>query len=176
MIVKALVWLMTGILVASLCSALVQNCDNCDLDKFKNKFCCQRTAGIWNVTVNAQADPGMRICCDFTGDKRGCIGYTETCTDDGEKCCDNMTCDVNPFYPGQKWCVPYMKEDTCDVGVIKEGIAALKKSIEKEEPKKECPPGSDCTKCEDCAPYPLPPPSTGCDCCECVSCICLCWC
>ena len=35
-----------------------------------------------------------------------------------------------------------MKEDTCDVGVIKEGIAALKKSIEKDEPKKECIPGS----------------------------------
>ena len=33
-------------------------------------------------------------------------------------------------------------KDTCDADVIKEGIAALKKSIEKQEPKKECIPGS----------------------------------
>ena len=33
-------------------------------------------------------------------------------------------------------------KDTCDVGVIKEGIEALKKAIEKDEPKKECIPGS----------------------------------
>ena len=45
---------------------------------------------------------------------------------------------MNPFF--SIWID--MKEDTCDVGVIKEGIAALKKSIEKDEPKKECPPGS----------------------------------
>ena len=36
----------------------------------------------------------------------GCVGYLQTCTDDGEKCCDSMTCDVNEFYPDQKWCVP----------------------------------------------------------------------
>ena len=36
--IQALVWLMTGILVASLCSALVQHCDNCDTDHFKNKL------------------------------------------------------------------------------------------------------------------------------------------
>merc|ERR1712020_62500 len=173
MIVKALVWLMAGILVASLCSAMVQDCDNCDSDKFKNKFCYQRTADKWNVTVNAQADPGMRICCDFTSDKKGCVGYLQTCTDDGEKCCDSMTCDVNEFYPDQKWCVPYMK-DTCDVGVIKEGIEALKKAIEKDEPKKECIPGSDCNTCDDCS-CGCTPPCTGCDCCECISCICLCW-
>ena len=29
-------------------------------------------------------------------------------------------------------------KDTCDVGAIKEGIEALKKQIEKDEPKKEC--------------------------------------
>ena len=45
---------------------------------------------------------------------------------------------MNPFF--SIWID--MKEDTCDVGVIKEGIAALKKSIEKQEPKKDCPPGS----------------------------------
>ena len=33
-------------------------------------------------------------------------------------------------------------KDTCDVDAIKEGIAALKKQIEKDEPKKECIPGS----------------------------------
>ena len=33
-------------------------------------------------------------------------------------------------------------KDTCDVDVIKEGIAALKEAIEKEEPKKQCPSGS----------------------------------
>ena len=44
---------------------------------------------------------------------------------------------MNPFF--SIWID--MKEDTCDVGVIKEGIAALKKSIEKQEPKKECIPG-----------------------------------
>ena len=33
-------------------------------------------------------------------------------------------------------------KDTCDADVIKEGIAALKEAIEKEEPKKQCPSGS----------------------------------
>ena len=30
-------------------------------------------------------------------------------------------------------------KDTCDVAVIKKGIAELKKAIEKEEPKIDCP-------------------------------------
>jgi len=68
MITKALVWIMTGILVASMCSALVQDCDNCDHNEIKNKFCCQRKAEIWDVEVNPQADRRKKICCDFTGD------------------------------------------------------------------------------------------------------------
>ena len=44
---------------------------------------------------------------------------------------------MNPFFS-----IWIDMKDTCDVGVIKEGIEALKKAIEKDEPKKECIPGS----------------------------------
>jgi len=138
MIVKALVWLMIGILVASLSSALVQDCDNCDTDHIKNKYCCQRTAEIWNVKANPQADPGKKICCDFTGDTRD-------------------------------------TKETCDVGVLKEGIAELKKRLE--EDKLECAGTIDCDgTCLHCScPASYPTPNTGCDCCDCVACTCVCW-
>merc|ERR1711993_4479 len=54
---KALVFVMTGILSASLCSGAVSDCDNCT--KKLNKFCCQRTKAIW------MTNPGKKICCDF---------------------------------------------------------------------------------------------------------------
>ena len=40
---------------------------------------------------------------------------------------------MNPFFS-----IWIDMKDTCDVDAIKEGIAALKKQIEKDEPKKEC--------------------------------------
>jgi len=109
MITKALVWIMAGILVNSMCSALVQDCDNCDLKETKNKFCCQRKAEIWNTDVNSQADRRKKICCDFTGDtvqRATCriskwksslerfVGLKDYCTNSG--CigrCDGLDCE-----------------------------------------------------------------------------------